>query len=571
MVLRLLLMASAIFSVLLPLYADALFFAGKEIAVTSSYILEKNELFAPSSVIKSAMAGKVTVHGDSVAIAVPGVMPIALTIDQPEATIGDEPFLLPQPARCIDKQLYLPLRSLMQAISYDVQYDVVKRRAMINPRLSVSYEMRDNGMAVMVHSALPLKFSSGKLLNPPRVYFDFENSSLGLMAQQIPVDTGGLQRLRLAQFSPDSSVVRVALDLTNQTLIPAVSYSTSTDGCQLTIQLNKAKELAEEVIPVVNNADPPIPPEETPPDPVIDDKNAEPVTPELPTGTKITGACLQNYSAKYSELRIATGGCAKVTSTYQPKSRLLTLVIPEGINELPAALLEGLSDKVVAKVVCQANPGNSGVTFNITLQSDLPFGLFPMVDCIRITVGIPELKNCSIVLDPGHGGKDSGAVGRSGLMEKVVNLDVVLRTAEILRKSGATVYLTRDNDSYPELRDRTALANGKGANFFVSVHANASVNRNVGGLETIYRSPQSASLANNLQNAMVAGLGLANRKAYTDVRGLHVLRVCQMPSALVELGFLSNAKEEALLKTTEFRQRCAESIAAGITAYLLSP
>ncbi len=181
-----------------------------------------------------------------------------------------------------------------------------------------------------------------------------------------------------------------------------------------------------------------------------------------------------------------------------------------------------------------------------------------------------SLQGRTIVVDPGHGGHDPGAVGRSfNLTEKFVNLDTSLRLAGLLRDAGARVILTRSTDVFITLGQRAVTANNSGADIFVSVHANAHTNRSIGGTETYYntafRPQDSRRLATLVQQELVGELGLRNIGVKTA--NFYVIRHTTMPSILVELAFLSNAREESLLNQASFRQRSANAIFRGINRY----
>ncbi len=175
-----------------------------------------------------------------------------------------------------------------------------------------------------------------------------------------------------------------------------------------------------------------------------------------------------------------------------------------------------------------------------------------------------------IVIDPGHGGANPGAIGYTGLPEKAVTLDVSLRVAALLRQAGATVIMTRDNDSTVYLAGRVAIAEAAGAHAFVSIHANAHPDRSVSGTETYYYRNQpnyleSYYLAAHLQNELVKALGL--RDIGIKHGNFHVIRETTMPSALVELAFLSNPYDESLLKTDQFRANSAYAIFRGLERF----
>jgi N-acetylmuramoyl-L-alanine amidase len=186
-----------------------------------------------------------------------------------------------------------------------------------------------------------------------------------------------------------------------------------------------------------------------------------------------------------------------------------------------------------------------------------------------------------IVVDPGHGGYDPGALGRSGLKEKDVNLDISLRLGTLLRQLGARVEFTRDDDTFIPLYDRPAMANALHADLFVSIHADSTNKRDVNGVSTYYYQNSDPSrqsffdrsilLAQDVQNSLVYGADLADRGVKKSPGiGFAVLRESQMPSILVETAFISNSSDEARLSSPNFRQTTAVAIARGLTDFFKS-
>jgi N-acetylmuramoyl-L-alanine amidase len=177
----------------------------------------------------------------------------------------------------------------------------------------------------------------------------------------------------------------------------------------------------------------------------------------------------------------------------------------------------------------------------------------------------------SVVVDPGHGGADPGAVGPTGYTEKAANLDISLRLRDLLRQNRYQVVMTRETDTAVSLERRVQIANGSGAKIFVSIHNNAAANSAAGGTETYYWSgvgPDSDSgrLARLIQEEVVSQIGLRSR----GVMGanFYVLRGTNMPAVLFEGAFISNPVEEALLKTPSFRQKMAQGVYNGIRRFI---
>lgn len=169
-----------------------------------------------------------------------------------------------------------------------------------------------------------------------------------------------------------------------------------------------------------------------------------------------------------------------------------------------------------------------------------------------------------IVIDPGHGGSDPGAVGPNGLKEAHVNLAVALKVAEKLRKAGVEVKLTRSGDVFVDLQSRCDIANSFGADYFVSIHCNSAGTPEAKGIETYcYKfGGQGEILAKAIQTELIAATGRANRGVKTA--NYYVLRRTNMPAVLTELAFISNPEEERLLGSPDYQEKCATAIAQGL-------
>ncbi len=180
-----------------------------------------------------------------------------------------------------------------------------------------------------------------------------------------------------------------------------------------------------------------------------------------------------------------------------------------------------------------------------------------------------------ICVDPGHGGSALGAVGVSGTPEKTINLAISLLLAKELERAGLRVIMTRTDDTAVELRARGDIANAARASLFVSVHNNAISNPDTSGTETFYEGidsaydPESKLLAQAIQAKLITALGSNNRGAKTWYGNtLAVLDQSTMTGVLTEVGFMTNAAEEAKLLSPSYQQKAARAIADGILEYL---
>lgn len=183
---------------------------------------------------------------------------------------------------------------------------------------------------------------------------------------------------------------------------------------------------------------------------------------------------------------------------------------------------------------------------------------------------LPRAGSRVVVLDPGHGGRDPGAIGINGLRETDVVLSISLDVSRILQQQGVTVYLTRTDEREIDLPPRVNLAERVRADVFVSIHANAiSLSRpDVNGLETYYApgATEGQRLAQSIHQSVLGSIRMGDR----GVRSarFYVIRNTSMPATLVETGFLTGAEDNPRLADPNFRRQMAEAIARGILQYL---
>jgi N-acetylmuramoyl-L-alanine amidase len=187
-----------------------------------------------------------------------------------------------------------------------------------------------------------------------------------------------------------------------------------------------------------------------------------------------------------------------------------------------------------------------------------------------------------IVLDPGHGGADGGAESSTGLQEKEVTLKISLYLRDYLQQAGATVYMTRDEDidlaregtkgysrrKTEDLKARAVLIKEKDPDLFLSVHLNAIPSPQWYGPQTFYthRHKDNATIAWFIQEELRQGVVDTHRQA-KQIRNIYILERAEMPAALVEVGFLSNAEEAANLDKPVYQKQLAAAIYRGLLRY----
>ncbi len=320
---------------------------------------------------------------------------------------------------------------------------------------------------------------------------------------------------------------------------------------------------------------------------------AEGVTIEIPN--TILGS-----SAK---TKLAAGRIAKPFIITQPSERSVHISLPTGSFTSYKLLVLANPPRLVIDVVPPTEPRtNFPAEPAPDFSSPLPTPQQPVQ---------PRTKSMTtIVIDPGHGGKDPGARGHRGTEEKDITLKVALKLRDLLsQQRGVRILMTRERDEFIELEDRAKFANRHEADLFVSIHVNSHPQRSVKGIEvyhfgeakdqralevaarengtplnstgvgweylvadllTAKKIEESLELAWTAKEAMVANLnGRYNLLDHgVKTAPFYVLRFTSMPSILAEIAFISNADEEELLRTSRFTTLVAEALMEGVTSFL---
>lgn len=276
----------------------------------------------------------------------------------------------------------------------------------------------------------------------------------------------------------------------------------------------------------------------------------------------------------------------------------------------------------IVRLIRSGQHDKETVRIVIELNSAVDYKVFPLTSPDRLVIDISKKPTAArrpgiavprtIVIDPGHGGKDPGAIGRHGLMEKEIVLDVGLRLKGLIKERlGAHAIMTREEDIFIPLEERTAIANTKDADLFISIHTNSSRRKEAKGVETYLlgratdktamdtalrensaprnkssddlqfiltdlmttaRKDESLRLAHYVQTNIVEKLEPRYKSVDLGVKQapFYVLVKAKMPSILAEISFISNPEEERLLAEGGYRQAITEAIFEGIKKYVQS-
>ncbi|MBD1870108.1 N-acetylmuramoyl-L-alanine amidase [Cyanobacteria bacterium FACHB-471] len=404
--------------------------------------------------------------------------------------------------------------------------------------------------------------------NRRELYFDLEDTAVSSqLAAEIPVGRFGVEQIQISQLESDPPTARVTLELSD----PNIDWEAT------------ASEFGGVVlIPTSGFAREDEPPSVAPP--VAQAAPAEPAT--------IEGIQLSNNSQlliQANQPLTFTSGWDRATADYQitiPNARLANNVdSPQLEANSPlrrVRLRQEDNDTVVISVQPAAGVNISGVNqpsqqlLSLELQraGQRPPGGNP----VPVTppragyppTDLPGVPNSRIVVvvDPGHGGPDPGAIGINGIREKDIVLPIALEVASLLEQQGIQVVLTRQDDRDLDLEPRVQIAERSNANLFVSIHANAiSMSRpDVNGIETYYYSNNGLRLAQVIHASVVQNTGSADR-GVRQAR-FYVIRNTSMPAILVETGFVTGRDDAPRLGDPAYRSQMAGAIARGILLYV---
>jgi len=423
-----------------------------------------------------------------------------------------------------------------------------------------------------------VKFDSQRIDHPERIFFDLADTRLAstLVGKTFDVDDGFLKKIRVAQFQPSKTRIVLEVDELsdyNAFLLPNPS--------RLIIDIHgknaPAKATAKETVPAPSPSasgddsqkDVVAAPE---PEPAVATKSADKPGPRK----KVVQADDDDDDVTVTKLDppvIAPGSKATSPGPVEHKTRSARTK-----RKISSPSLE----------VREAQP---------TANGD------------RSLIRALGLKIGKIVIDPGHGGHDTGTIGPNGLQEKDLVLEVAKRLGKQLERLGAEVVYTRSDDTFIPLETRTAIANQEQADLFVSIHANSSNDPDARGVETYYlnftssrdalevaarenavseksihelqdlvkkialkeKIEESHEFAADVQQSLHSGLAAKNpgiRDRGVKKAPFIVLIGANMPSILCEISFVSNPGDEKRLETPEYRQRIADSLYRGIAKYV---
>ena len=454
-----------------------------------------------------------------------------------------------------------------------------------------------------------VRFASQRIDHPDRIFFDLYDTKLAstLVGKTFDVDDGFLKKIRVAQFKPGKT--RVVLEVDDLSDYDAFLLP---NPSRLIIDI-RGTETPRPANGKVRSAKTDLPAALKIPAEVAD--NALPriqtpkVTSDLPDTEEASTSTpkVENTKPTVKTVRVGKNSVKKIVEagdedSVTPKRTVVARSVEDLRPDLPSAK-NTAPEEVASRSKNKRKAVSADRGIDVREARPTAAGDRSLIRALGLKIG-------KIVIDPGHGGHDTGTIGPDGLLEKDLVVDVGRRLGKLLdTRLGAEVVYTRKDDTFIPLETRTAIANQEQADLFVSIHANSSRDPNARGVETYYlnftssadalevaarenavseksihelgdlvkkialkeKIEESHEFASDVQEALHSGLaskspGLRNRGV--KKAPFIVLIGANMPSILAEISFVSNPGDERKLQTPEYRQKIAESLYRGIAKYV---
>ena len=534
-------------------WGDAMVVAGRRVESRVRFVAVGDEVLAPLLTALDALGARSEVTPDAVKITTAAREEILISRTRPEATRDGALRDMPRPPLFRDGALLLPAKAVGSLLGCAVRWDEGSRTLFLHPWIrKFSLETLPDRYRLTVAAEGPVVQRTGRVEEgTPRLFVDLLGADLASIPSQVKVEGSYLLGARISQKSlapaPEGDVTRVVVEMA--------------EWRPYRVRLSADRRTLEIELPLPGSAE--LPPE------------APPVV--------LSGLSFRRVSPRLAVVTVATSGKAVCRSETSDDPPAVQVEVLNAQSQIAAPELE-VRDRLVSKVSAaeaQGKPGTQRVT--IALTGPTPHFVVSEAGAVRVLLGQTELTDLCVVVDPGHGGPDTGAIGRTGLMEKEVNLDIASRVCRMLGEMGAKVLTTRRDDSAMipwtrgnreehrrELQARCALANDGGADLFVSIHANARETNpgSVRGTETYYRKEDSRAFAEVMQQEVVKAAGLPDGGAKYHPQPIIVLYQTTVPAVLVEVGYLSNREDEQKLADPEFREQAARGIVNGIKRWV---
>ncbi len=457
---------------------------------------------------------------------------VRLRVGEAVATVNGESRPLPVAPVLVDGVPYIPVQAVAQMLGAWTALDDARVLHIASQVTALTPKVSDGALEVQVDATGPVQVETAVLSNPDRLVVDIRNAALRVPQREYPVGAAGVARIRVGQFQIKPYVTRVVFDL-----LEPVDIRVEAAAATYAVTLRVSPKAAA--------------------------ATSAPSSEEGPA--RVLGVAFEPAGQAGRVVVQVTGPVQyRVREFVYPDRLAVDIADAVFVPVRQEIAVGGPAVALVRAAQFTARPPVTRVV--VTLKRRLNYLIAQSDGRLVIDLSASVAGGHVVALDAGHGGKDPGAIGPTGLREADVVLDIARRIRDLLVADGIRVLMIRDADVFVDLADRTRVAREGGATIFVSIHANASPRAAVNGMETYYLTPQSLVLAQMIQEELSAALDLPSRGVKTA--GFVVLRDSGVPSALVETAFISHPDDEARLRDEGFRQRIAAAVHRGIVRFL---
>jgi len=608
---------------------------GKVVETDVPPVILGNRTLVPVRVISESTGARVEWDGENYEVAITtGDKVIKLKINSDEMLINGESLTLDVPAKIINDRTMVPVRAISESLGLEVGWEASTYSVLLDyPKadiLNISYSSEEE--AVLLKTTGRVMYNTMFLQEPDRLVIDFPNTVFRSLVNSIDINNGNIMRVRASQFEVDPNTSRVVIDLeepsgysiayneeTKQLKIRTVNGikqisfddndgrdkvvidSTSRLEYQTMVleqpdrivvdlhdtYLNEIKngsipidkksikavrysQFEDNIVRVVIDLDIPL---------QYNIENDQDGVIIYLDGSPVDEVKYAEIEWKKALLSINTGKQVSYNVICDNNSKTLLVEVPGDKADLEEGTVY-IDDGIVERIETVPYSASRGASYVVLyLKDGIKYNIISpeKTDNIELELsGIPALyQNMLIAIDPGHGGEDPGGMGKSGLKEKDLNLDISFRLKALLEDIGFKVFMTRTEDCFVDLYKRAEVVNEANADLFVSVHVNAHPSTSMYGVETLYYpssknkedNRENYAFAKMIQEEMIKELKTADR-GLDPREKLVVTRETKMPAVIAELGFLTNKNEEALFMQDDYHQKCAVALANGIKRYV---
>jgi len=534
---RYFLLLFAIFCFLSSSFAAQLIIASYS-TTTDNIVVSNGDVLAPITPAACHLLGyKMQENGTKITITsnADSKRVMVLNIGSKDATVNSVKSTLKAAPVKKNNELLLPMIALSSFMNVEYIENTKDSIYQLLPTISAAHSSYNSKDIITIISSVPIDYKFGVLDGPHRVYVDLYGTAIG-KSTSANIKGNSAHTLRTNQFSVSPSISRVVADL-NEECVPTFRFENN--NCKLIVTL----------------------------------------TPKIPTE-------LKGFSLDIDDTKEFTVFKIEMNKPISPNMTKTgdKLIIPLNVtlSDTQITAVKKLSSEQIKNI----DVNNDKTALELTLNKDIGYVITSAATdtnfMIRLLKGVTvagdtpipivmpkKISDAVVVIDAGHGGSDSGAVGQNKTYEKNVNLDVALRVQKLLKEKGVNVIMTRETDKALVLKTRVDPGNNSGAHLFVSIHCNSCATPNTAnGTETYYYTDFSKNFAEVMHTNVIDQLKRVDRKTLKG--NFLVIRESAMPSVLVEMAYINHSAEEKLLNDADFKQKAAVGICNGIIAYLKS-